>query len=481
MVLSLSQLFQLGLNRGKEMTSIERELLHVEEYLKIQQRCYETLFTYSIEVDPLVDMQQPILKIMLQPLVENSILHGFNDRNEGGYIRIQVTQDDAHLYFIVEDNGLGISENNAADPELRHPAASAASGYALHNVRLRLQLQYGSPAGLHMESEPNVCTRVSIIIPVYQDPKGVDLRTMSVISTTICFIDDIQSVVDGISKQINWERHGITVSGTAINGEDGLNLITSSKPDIIVTDIRMPKLDGLELTRRVKELLPRSKVILMTGFSDFEYAKQAVQLGAFNFITKPFSLAHIEEIVVKAKEEIEALRNQEHHIADLEQRVQESMPFLRQELFAWLLHHKVNEQEAKQRWEYVTPDLEPRQLLVMILEIDGFDDKYRDSPMNELELARFALKNITEETIAVYTRGLVFRDTANRLVAVLNAPLSNSVSAIAEACCHHVSVYTSLTVSIGIGRIVSYIHDLYASYDQALHALSYHFIPEATR
>ena len=298
---------------------------------------------------------------------------------------------------------------------------------------------------------------------------------MSVISTTICFIDDIQSVVDGISKQINWERHGITVSGTAINGEDGLNLITSSKPDIIVTDIRMPKLDGLELTRRVKELLPRSKVILMTGFSDFEYAKQAVQLGAFNFITKPFSLAHIEEIVVKAKEEIEALRNQEHHIADLEQRVQESMPFLRQELFAWLLHHKVNEQEAKQRWEYVTPDLEPRQLLVMILEIDGFDDKYRDSPMNELELARFALKNITEETIAVYTRGLVFRDTANRLVAVLNAPLSNSVSAIAEACCHHVSVYTSLTVSIGIGRIVSYIHDLYASYDQALHALSYHF------
>lgn len=128
---------------------------------------------------------------------------------------------------------------------------------------------------------------------------------MSAITTTICFIDDIQSVVDGVSKQINWERHGITVSGTAINGEDGLMLITSCRPDIIVTDIRMPKLDGLELTRRVKELLPRSKVILMTGFSDFEYARQAVQLGAFDFITKPFSLAHIEEIVVKAKKKLQ--------------------------------------------------------------------------------------------------------------------------------------------------------------------------------
>lgn len=172
MVLSLSQLFQLGLNRGKEMTSIEHELLHVEEYLKIQQKCYETLFTYSIEVDPLVDMQQPILKIMLQPLVENSILHGFHDRNEGGIIRIQVKQDDTQLSFIVEDNGLGFSENSAADPELRHPAAIASSGYALHNVRLRLQLQYGSTAGLHMESEPNLCTRVSIIIPRLPLPEG---------------------------------------------------------------------------------------------------------------------------------------------------------------------------------------------------------------------------------------------------------------------------------------------------------------------
>lgn len=298
---------------------------------------------------------------------------------------------------------------------------------------------------------------------------------MSAITTTICFIDDIQSVVDGISKQINWEHHGISVSGTAINGEDGLLLITSCKPDIIVTDIRMPKLDGLEMTRRVKELLPRSKVILMTGFSDFEYAKQAVQLGAFDFITKPFSLAHIEEIVVKAKKEIEAIRNQEDHIAELEQRVQESMPFLRQELFTLLLHHKVNEQEAEQRWEYVKPDLESRHLLVMILEIDGFADKHRNSPMNELELARFALKNITEETIALYTKGMVFRDSANRLVAVLNTPLSDSAAAIAEACCQHVSLYTSLTISIGIGRSVTHIHELYSSYDQALHALSYHF------
>ncbi|MEC0201335.1 sensor histidine kinase [Paenibacillus lautus] len=172
MVLSLSQLFQLGLNRGNEMTTLEHELLHVEQYLNIQQKCYETLFTYNIEVDPLVDMQHPILKIMLQPLVENSILHGFNDRNEGGFIRIQVKQDSTYLYFNVEDNGTGLNEKNPADPLLRQPASSATSGYALNNVRLRLQLQYGSSADLYMESEPHVCTRVSIIIPRYPRHEG---------------------------------------------------------------------------------------------------------------------------------------------------------------------------------------------------------------------------------------------------------------------------------------------------------------------
>lgn len=151
------------------------------------------------------------------------------------------------------------------------------------------------------------------------------------------------------------------------------------------------------------------------------------------------------------------------------------MPFLRQELFTLLLHHKVDKQEAEQRWEYVKPDLESRDLLVMILEIDGFADKHRESPMNEIELARFALKNITEETIALYTKGMVFRDSANRLVAVLNTPLSAPAAVIAEACCQHVRLYTSLTTSIGIGRPVTYIHELYSSYDQALHALSYHF------
>jgi two-component system, sensor histidine kinase YesM len=171
MVLALSRLFQLGLNKGNEWTTLEFELMHVEQYLMIQQKCYETMFTYSIDIDPEVDRQQPILKILLQPLVENSILHGFKDRNEGGIIHIWIRQDEQQLQMTVEDNGLGIEAAalQGDEPLNGGPTSLSSSnlkGYALHNVRRRLQLEYGDKAELELESEPSVFTRVTIRVPI---------------------------------------------------------------------------------------------------------------------------------------------------------------------------------------------------------------------------------------------------------------------------------------------------------------------------
>lgn len=295
---------------------------------------------------------------------------------------------------------------------------------------------------------------------------GTDLK--------ICFIDDIRTVVEGISQQIQWDQHGITVCGTAINGLEGMALIENYRPDIILTDIRMPMLDGLELTSRIKETLPAAKVILMTGYSDFEYAKQAVQLGAFDFITKPFSLSHIEEVVLKAKAEIEDERHKENRMAEMEQKVTESLPILRQEFFTLLLHHKADQREAERRWSYIKPDLVAKHLFVMVIEIDGFAEKCVHTSISEIELIRFSLQNIMEETIAPYTRGLIFRDTTTRFAAVLNTTEVISAAELAEACCGNIEAHTSFTISIGIGLPADQIYELSSSYNQAVQALSYH-------
>ncbi|MFD2876108.1 sensor histidine kinase [Paenibacillus rhizoplanae] len=84
MVMSLSRLFQLGLNKGQEITTLSKELEHVRMYLELQCSCYEGLFRYEIYVEDEALVTLPIPRILLQPLVENSILHGFRNRESGG-------------------------------------------------------------------------------------------------------------------------------------------------------------------------------------------------------------------------------------------------------------------------------------------------------------------------------------------------------------------------------------------------------------
>jgi two-component system sensor histidine kinase YesM len=170
MVLSLSQLFQLGLNKGREMTTLENELNHVEQYLIIQQRCYENLFEYRIDVAKEIDIKLQILKILLQPLVENAILHGFKDRNEGGIIWIKVLSEGTHIQLVVEDNGSGMSpEHEEVQPI---PASSSLKGYALDNIRQRLLLEYGQEAELIMRSTAGIGTTITIVVPLQADLAG---------------------------------------------------------------------------------------------------------------------------------------------------------------------------------------------------------------------------------------------------------------------------------------------------------------------
>lgn len=162
MVVSLSSLFELGLNRGLEVTTIEQELNHVEHYLNIQQACYPNLFEYHIHVADQALLAFPMLKIMLQPLVENSIMHGFKNRTIGGLIDILVTEEDQGVCLTVQDNGIGMD----ADDVYRKIQDPSSDSYALRNVYNRLKLYYGDFAQLTLLSKPNQ-TQVRLFIPTW--------------------------------------------------------------------------------------------------------------------------------------------------------------------------------------------------------------------------------------------------------------------------------------------------------------------------
>ncbi|WP_042195705.1 sensor histidine kinase [Paenibacillus camerounensis] len=161
MVLSLSRLFQLGLNNGREITTLSKELEHVRQYLELQSSCYEGLFTYEFKVQEPELCGLSIPRIILQPLVENSILHGFRDRESGGIIGIEMAGDGERWTICVRDNGSGMEEDQVRALFW----LESDKGYAVSNMIRRLQLYYGSSAEFQVNSAPECGTEIRISLP----------------------------------------------------------------------------------------------------------------------------------------------------------------------------------------------------------------------------------------------------------------------------------------------------------------------------
>lgn len=292
---------------------------------------------------------------------------------------------------------------------------------------------------------------------------------------TMCVIDDIKAVVNGITNKIPWADHGFQIVGTAIDGLEGLRLIRELKPNIVITDIRMPKLDGLEMVKIVTEEFLMTKIIFITGFSDFPYVQEAVRLGAFDYILKPFTHGQIVEAVLKAKQAIEYERKQFDKFQELEKKVQESRPYLQQEYIRNLLRYEANLEALGKRWEYLDMEMAQSPFNVLVVEIDDFLERSQSLSIGEIELIRFAVQNILEETLFTHTQGIVIRENNNQFVGVINPPAAIRTRDLLELCRDNVERYSKQTVSIGLGTDVAEIQNIHISFEQAKTALSYNF------
>lgn len=111
----------------------------------------------------------------------------------------------------------------------------------------------------------------------------------------VVIIDDEPIIVEGLKKSIHWEEKQCRVVGTAFSGDEGLKLILVEKPDIVISDICMPNMDGLAMIAAIKSQFPDTEVAILTGFRDFDYAQRAIRLGVCRFLLKPSKLDEIYE------------------------------------------------------------------------------------------------------------------------------------------------------------------------------------------
>ena len=125
----------------------------------------------------------------------------------------------------------------------------------------------------------------------------------------IMLVDDEEEVRKSIINKIDWADAGFEVIGDAENGKDALEKIEQNEPDVVLTDIKMPYMDGLTMAETIRQLYPSVKIVIFSGFDEFEYAKKAIKLNVIEYILKPVNVEELTSILKRIKsgldEEIE--------------------------------------------------------------------------------------------------------------------------------------------------------------------------------
>ena len=163
----------------------------------------------------------------------------------------------------------------------------------------------------------------------------------------VFLVDDEIVIREGIRESFPWEETPYTLVGEAPDGEMALPMIRDTNPDIVITDIKMPFMDGLELCRTLRMQMPWISIIVLSGYDEFEYARQCINLGVREYLLKPINSADLKEVLDRVSNQINEERKQLAHASSLRARMGSDEKFLKEKLVGSLFSDEAIEEEAK--------------------------------------------------------------------------------------------------------------------------------------
>ena len=149
----------------------------------------------------------------------------------------------------------------------------------------------------------------------------------------VFLVEDEIVVREGIRNNIHWEQYGFIYAGDASDGELALPLIRKIQPDLLITDIKMPFMDGLSLIELIRKELPRIKIVIVSGYDDFSYAQQAISMGVEQYLLKPIAKEKMVEVLIALQNKMEAERQQHEYLAKFQSEAHEYETFSRRRFF----------------------------------------------------------------------------------------------------------------------------------------------------
>lgn len=296
---------------------------------------------------------------------------------------------------------------------------------------------------------------------------------------TVLLVDDEEEVLQVIMKKINWDGLGFHVIGFANNGVKALEMMEEYQPDVVMTDIRMPYMDGMELAGHIKAEYPATKILIFTGFDEFEYAKEAVHLEVEEYILKPGNSVELTNIFTKLKIKLDQEISEKRNVKVLEQYYMESLPVLQANFYSTLIEGRIPEEELDKYLLDYQLSFEGPYYCCLVIHTSS---SQVPPNMNPLLLAT-SVQRQAEELLGERWRAKCFAYLGNTIL-ITQLGSENEASELTDDCdrfCRYVHRMIGAVVTVGIGQVCENILEVAQSYNGAREAVSYRVIYGSVR
>jgi two-component system response regulator YesN len=295
----------------------------------------------------------------------------------------------------------------------------------------------------------------------------------------LLIVDDEPTVRFGLRSYFNWSSYGIEVMGEADDGDVALEMVEEEQPDLILTDVRMPNMDGISMSQQISARYPQCKIIFVSGHDDADYLKSALKISAADYIFKPVNLQELSAVITRVIADLDAERAEKSQKEELLVKLNESMPLLREKFLLSLIGSGTPKLELRERIDFLGLDLPIHaSYWVIVVSVDDLADIIGGRSERDRQLLWYAVLNICQELIDSYLRGYAFEYQNGEFVAVLTADTDGEIVpdaaealfALAGDIQTNMDRWLKIGVTIGISDRVIALSDLTHAYKQAREA-----------
>jgi two-component system response regulator YesN len=293
----------------------------------------------------------------------------------------------------------------------------------------------------------------------------------------LIIVDDEESTSCGLRDYFDWEAYSIEVVGIANDGLTALPMIEQLAPDIVITDVKMPFLNGTDLADKLREKQIQVKIIFISGYEDSEYLKTALKVEAIDYLLKPIQFPELRQVIGKTVGAIREESEQQRLLENMNQKLVQSFPLLREQFLSFLVRDGFHDQETLQsKLDFFEITL-PMEGLFGVLLV-GIDDTYQtflSMTERNQQLMAFAILNICQEIIDTHSRGYAFQIAPGRFVCILSMHSQDeedTLYSLLNEMKMNLERILKWTFTFGVGPTVLQLLDMPISYKQAVTAAS---------